>query len=285
MAMGRRTTYRACTTSSWFPEYGVPGSQIRSANVGAAGFRDQERHVRQDLDELSPCELACDRELIGLREASAGPSQRDRAEHVSLDPQRHLRRELDAIGELPWQETPASGMTKPMHRWCTSSDTRRGAGCSARYGTRVDPQRELAEVTRDEGLVADLAEANGEVESVAYEIDLAIVDLHASLRDLPQALRDAKLPTAAELDMMAQKYLRVSIARQYLDDRTQRTFVRDPSEIPPANHGKARLGPRSVAPLEHSRERHQRQVSTTRKACRMLCPACVLERLLLRCLP
>ena len=102
--MGRRTAHRACTTSSWFPEYGVPRSQIRSANVGAAGFRDQERHelldrwglydpagieqrkaagraafVRQDLDELSPRELACDRELIGLREASAGPRQRDRA--------------------------------------------------------------------------------------------------------------------------------------------------------------------------------------------------------------
>ena len=66
-----------------------------------------------------------------------------------------------------------------MHRWCTRSDTRRGAGCSREVPqTRVDPQRELAELTRDEGLVADLAEANGEVESVAYEIDLAIVDLH-----------------------------------------------------------------------------------------------------------
>ena len=108
-----------------------------------AGFRDQERHelldrwglydpagieqrkaagraafVRQDLDELSPRELACDRELIGLREASAGPRQRDRAEHVTLDPQRHLRRELDAIGELPWhlvnQRPPASNQELAM---------------------------------------------------------------------------------------------------------------------------------------------------------------------------
>jgi len=72
--------------------------------------------VRQDLGELSPRELACDRELIGLREASAGPRQRDRAEHVTLDSQRHLRRELDAIGELPWQETPAPMKERPNAR-------------------------------------------------------------------------------------------------------------------------------------------------------------------------
>ena len=130
----------------------MPRSQIRSANVGAAGFRDQERHelldrwglydpagieqrkaagraafVRQDLDELSPRELACDRELIGLREASAGPRQRDRAEHVTLDPQRHLRRELDAIGELPWQETPAPGHDETDASGGTRGPTRAAA--------------------------------------------------------------------------------------------------------------------------------------------------------------
>ena len=74
--------------------------------------------MRQDLDELSPRELACDLELIGLREASAGPRNRDRAEHVTLDPQRHLRRELDAFSELPWhlvnQRPPASNQELAM---------------------------------------------------------------------------------------------------------------------------------------------------------------------------